>query len=148
MRWKVSSSNRCVALNLQVESVDVSVVSSRRSIGLYPSIVCRSSFVALVLVLVLPFSSLVLNTTSIPNFSTHHSLSPSLSIPIRTVKSAPSSRSPSPKPVLPRPSSAEEVVQPVIPSLPATFAAPPADRFPSESSHIEPVVMLDPSVGS
>ena len=31
--------------------------------------------------------------------------------------------------------------------IPATFATPPADRFPSESSHIEPVVMLDPSVG-
>ena len=38
------------------------------------------------------------------------------------------------------------VVQPVIPSLPAITAAPPADRFPSVSSHVEPVVMLDPSM--
>ena len=43
------------------------------------------------------------------------------------------------------PSSAEEVVQPAISSLSAIPAAPTADRFPSVSSHIDPVVMLDPS---
>eukprot|EP00967_Tisochrysis_lutea_P119207 scaffold194308_cov30-Tisochrysis_lutea.AAC.1 len=39
-------------------------------------------------------------------------------------------------------------VKPAIPSLPAIPTAPTADRFPSVSSHVEPVVMLDPSIQS
>ena len=114
----------------------------RQSVGPYPTVVRRSS-----LSFSFPFSSLVLNTTSVvPNLSTPPAAAYPLSIANRPTMSmsAPSSRSPSPKPVLP-PSSAEEVVQPAISSLSAIPAAPTADRFPSVSSHFEPVVMLDPS---
>ena len=62
-----------------------------------PSVVGRSSFVALVLV---PFPVLVPRSQHSISTKPLQSLSPSLSIPNRPTMSAPSSRSPSPKPVL------------------------------------------------